>query len=323
MSNTNATVQTGEPLVAAYPDATHTIWWWWRAPADGTASFSTTNSFDKYGGQIDTVLGVYTGSALGSLAEVAKGDDGIDDSGFDGNDIGTFWSFVDFEAKKETLYYVCVGVNDKYNRQAVEGTICLNWSLEKSGGLSSGGFALLPPGASGLDIPLTIGEVADPSVEDLIGGDVDAYNDFAEWANGKGAEDVRASKHSAASYLLGTTVLLQNAPVVTIDGAEIVPAHPNGTTDAGVKAVRPREAGSPVTLTLNVTVSDGGEPVEVTAEKVAALVQATSDVRDLESPETKLDPHAVALTTGSTTLVTIVATPGDGFVPQAFLRIAP
>ncbi|MBR6022836.1 MAG: hypothetical protein IK066_10535, partial [Kiritimatiellae bacterium] len=121
----------------------------------------------------------------------------------------------------------------------------------------------------------------------------------------------------------GTTELLQNEPEVTISGVGVVPANPNGTPDDGVKAVRPREAGAPVTLTLNVTVSDGGEPVEVTAEKVAALVQATSDVRDWDSPETALDPHAVALTTGSTTLVTIVATPGEGFVPQAFLRIAP
>ncbi|MBR6023211.1 MAG: hypothetical protein IK066_12430 [Kiritimatiellae bacterium] len=322
MPNTNATVQAGEPLLAAYPDATHTIWWWWRAPADGRASVSTTNSVDKYGYQIDTVLGVYTGSSLDSLVQVAKGDDGVDDSGFI-DDVGTFWSFAEFEAKKETLYYICVGVNDKYNRQAVEGTICLNWSLEKSGGLSSGGFALLPPGASGPDIPLALGGVADPSVEDLIGDDVDVYNDFAEWANGKGAEDVRASAHAGASYQLGTTVLLQNEPEVTIDGVAVVSANPNGTPDDGAKAVRPREAGEPVTLTLNVTVSDGGEPVEVTAEKVAALVQATSDVCDWDSPETRLDPHAVALTTGSTTLVTIVATPGDGFVPQAFLRIAP
>ncbi|MBR6022819.1 MAG: hypothetical protein IK066_10450, partial [Kiritimatiellae bacterium] len=121
----------------------------------------------------------------------------------------------------------------------------------------------------------------------------------------------------------GTTELLQNEPEVTISGVGVVPANPNGTPDDGVKAVRPREAGAPVTLTLNVTVSDGGEPVEVTAEKVAALVQATSDVCDWESPEKRLDPHATALTTGSTTLVTIVATPGDGNEPQAFLRIAP
>ena len=317
MSNTNATVQAGEPLVAAYPDATHTIWWWWRAPADGTMTVSTTSSVDKYGGEIDTVLGVYTGKELNALSEVVVGDDYVMD------DIPHFWSKVEFKAKQETLYYICVGVNDKLNRQAVEGTICLNWSLEKSGGLSSGGFALLPPGASGLDIPLAIGEVADPSVEDLIGDDVDAYNDFAEWANGKGAEDVRANQHAAASYQLGTTVLLQNEPVVAIALLAVAQAHGNATTGDGVKTLRPRESGAPVTLTLDVTVSDGGEPVEVTAEKVAALVQATSDVCDWESPEKRLDPHAAALTTGSTTLVTIIATPGDGKVPQAFLRIAP
>lgn len=322
MPNANATLQAGEPLLAAYPGATHTLWWSWTAAEDCTVRFSTTNSVDTQGSQIDTVLGVYTGNSLASLVQVATGDDGVDESGFI-DDIGTFWSFVEFKAAKGTTYYICVGVNDKHNRQVVEGTIRLNWGLVKDG-VSSGGYALLPPGSSGLDIPLALGESADPSLEDLLGGDVDAYNDFAEWANGMGAEDVRASSHAAASYQLGTTELLQNDPEISIERMDFGPDQDNGdTTGDGAKAVRPRAPDSPATLTLAVTVRDGGEAVEVTAAKVAALVEATRDACDWESPEAKLDPHAEAVTSGSGTIVTIVATPGDGAVPRAFLRIAP
>ena len=311
MSNTNATLQAGEPLPSTYPNATHTLWWSWTAPANGTAHFSTTNSVDTFGSQIDTVIGVYTGSALGSLVEVATGDDGVKESGFI-DDIGTRWSVVDFEATEGTTYYVCVGVNDKYNQQVVEGMIRVYWSLETSG-VSSGGFALLPPGSSHSDIPLALGEVADPALADVI-GNVDDYNDFAEWANGKGANGVRASRHAAASYLLGTTALLQNAPVITIDSMVVTNGIP-----------LPRRRGSSsdvVSLTLTVTVTDGGEPVEVTAAKVAALFEATTDLSDWDTPAKKLDPHAEAITSGSDTTVTIRVTPGDGSAPQAFLRIS-
>ena len=314
MSNTNATLQAGEPLLSAYPNATNTLWWSWTAPANGTAHFSTTNSVDISENQIDTVIGVYTGSALGSLVQVATGDDGVKESGFIDEDVGTFWSFVDFEATEGTTYYVCVGVNEKYSGRPVEGMIRLYWSLETSG-VSSGGYALLPPGSSGVDIPSALGGSADPSLEDIFGGDVDAYNDFAEWANEMGADDVRASTHSAASYQLGTTALLQNDPVITIDGMEVTKGVPI-----------PTRRGSPsdvIFLTLTVSVTDGGEPVEVTAAKVAKLFEATTDLSDWDSAEKKLDPHAEAITDGSDTTVTIRVTPGDGTAPQAFLRIAP
>ena len=155
--------------------------------------------------------------------------------------------------------------------------------------------------------------MADPALADVI-GNVDDYNDFAEWANGKGANGVRASRHAAASYLLGTTALLQNAPVITIDSMVVTNGIP-----------LPSRRGSPsdvVSLTLTVTVTDGGEPVEVTAAKVAALFEATTDLSNWETPAKKLDPHAEAITSGSDTTVTVRVTPGDGSAPQAFLRIS-
>lgn len=321
MQNANATLQAGEPLLAAYPNATHTLWWSWIATEDCTVRISTTNSVDSHGSQIDTVLGVYTGSALGSLEQVVTGDDGVDESGFI-DDIGTFWSFVEFEAKKGTVYYICVGVNDKYNRQIVEGTIRVNWGQVK-GGISSGGYALLPPNAGPSDISAALAGSADERLQEILGDSVEDYNDFAEWANDKGGDEVRASSHAAPSYQLGTTELLQNEPVVTIEGAEVVPANGNASAGDSAKVVRPKTLNTPVTLTLEVTVRDGGEAVEVTAAKVAALVKATRDVCDWDSPEAILDPHASAVTSGSATTVTIVVTPGDGSEPQAFLRVAP
>ena len=111
-----------------------------------------------------------------------------------------------------------------------------------------------------------------------------------------------ASAHAADSWLLGASALLENDPEVTIDGAEV--ASVSGDTS----------------MTLTVTVKDGENAVEVSAAKVAALFEATTDLNDWTSPKKKLDPHAEAAG-GDGTTVRVRVTPGDGSVPKAFLRI--
>jgi Divergent InlB B-repeat domain len=68
VSNRFATVQPGEPLHAGVAGG-HSIWFKWTAPRSGTYDVDTCGS------AIDTLLGVYTGSAVNALTPVASNDD--------------------------------------------------------------------------------------------------------------------------------------------------------------------------------------------------------------------------------------------------------
>ena len=68
--NSAATMQGGEPTVVDTRTVTKSVWWTWTAPAgSGKTTVETCKS------SIDTVLGVWTGAAVGSLAAVAGNDD--------------------------------------------------------------------------------------------------------------------------------------------------------------------------------------------------------------------------------------------------------
>jgi len=66
--NTGATLETSEPRHAGQPGG-RSVWWSWTAPANGTATLSTSGS------DFDTVLAVYTGNSLGNLQVIASDDD--------------------------------------------------------------------------------------------------------------------------------------------------------------------------------------------------------------------------------------------------------
>ena len=67
-SSVGATRETGEPYHAGMTGGA-SVWWSWKAPTNGTVTISTAGS------SFDTVLGVYTGSSVSALAEVASNDD--------------------------------------------------------------------------------------------------------------------------------------------------------------------------------------------------------------------------------------------------------
>jgi hypothetical protein len=67
-SNVQATREPAEPLHAEQFGDT-SVWFTWTAPTKGTVRFSTEGS------SFDTLLGVYSGSALSNLTEVASSDD--------------------------------------------------------------------------------------------------------------------------------------------------------------------------------------------------------------------------------------------------------
>lgn len=90
--NIGATRQPGEPAHGTSPQG-HSVWWTWKASADGPVTISTTHS------QFDTILGVYTGTEVGSLSLVAENDD---IHAFD------LQSRVTFQAAAGTIYRIAV-----------------------------------------------------------------------------------------------------------------------------------------------------------------------------------------------------------------------
>lgn len=112
--NVDATVEAGEPnpsnagkaddcsTYTARPDCGASVWFTFTPSTTGNYTIQTCDQ----GTDSDTVLGVYTGAAVGSLTSVATNDDG------GGNCFGgssTFGSRVTFAATQGTPYRVTVG----------------------------------------------------------------------------------------------------------------------------------------------------------------------------------------------------------------------
>jgi hypothetical protein len=101
--NVGATLQAGEPAQASLGG--RSVWWTWTAPATGWVAFDTDGS------DFDTLLGVYTGSAVNALTYIAWNDDAL----------GTR-SRVVFAAVSGVAYRIVV---DGY--LGAQGNIRLNW----------------------------------------------------------------------------------------------------------------------------------------------------------------------------------------------------
>ncbi|HOY59587.1 MAG TPA: hypothetical protein PK640_15810 [Verrucomicrobiota bacterium] len=72
--STDATIEPGEPL-HAMNEGGHSVWYAWRAPYSGELMLSTEGS------DFDTLLGLYIGTALTNLIEVASNDEAFPGSG--------------------------------------------------------------------------------------------------------------------------------------------------------------------------------------------------------------------------------------------------
>jgi hypothetical protein len=90
-SNVAATGQTGEPDHAG-DLADGSVWWRWTSPLSGLVQI------DTYGSGLDTLLGVYTGTAVNALGEIASND----------NAGGDLQSKVQFLAVSSVTYRIAV-----------------------------------------------------------------------------------------------------------------------------------------------------------------------------------------------------------------------
>ena len=117
-SNTRFSRETGEPThqIAGTPAANvgqRSAWWNWTAPASGSVTFTTAGS------TFDTVLGVYTGTAVESLTTVSLSDEVSEQ---------VLTSSVTFNAVAGTTYRIAVDGFRLSSGTQPEGAIVLNWS---------------------------------------------------------------------------------------------------------------------------------------------------------------------------------------------------
>ncbi|PYS72004.1 MAG: hypothetical protein DMF69_08760, partial [Acidobacteria bacterium] len=115
-TNIGATKEPGEPSHFIDPPnpggGSRSVWYVWQSPSTGSVTFNT------FGSSFDTVLSVYTGTAVGSLS--LKGSN--DDANADLN------SSVTFSATAGTVYRIAVDGYNNSDSGGDFGSIVLNWT---------------------------------------------------------------------------------------------------------------------------------------------------------------------------------------------------
>ena len=110
-TNTSATKQTGEPNHAGNAGGA-SIWYAWTPTVGGSVTIDTAGS------SFDTIMGVYTGTAVNALTTVASNDDAP----------SLVTSRVTFTVAAGTTYRIAI---DGYN--GLRGNVTLNWLLTPAG----------------------------------------------------------------------------------------------------------------------------------------------------------------------------------------------
>lgn len=120
--NTNATKEPGEPNHAGNAGG-HSVWWKWTSPSAGGAV-----TIDTRGSYSDTILGIYTGTALSNLTTIASNDDitqGVVQA-----------SKVSFTAIGGTTYFIAVdGFFDTRTGQIDSSGLTVNLSFVSAAGI--------------------------------------------------------------------------------------------------------------------------------------------------------------------------------------------
>jgi hypothetical protein len=113
-TNVGASKESGEPEHAGNSGG-KSVWWSWTAPTNGEVTLTTDASTGSDGSSLDSLLAVYTGSAVSALSVVATNDDhGVQVT-----------SRVKFEAVQSIQYQIAV--DGYYNGTSADsGSITLN-----------------------------------------------------------------------------------------------------------------------------------------------------------------------------------------------------
>ena len=116
-TNVSATKESGEPDHASN-GGTRSVWYQWVAPSTSSVTITTA------GNSFDTVLGVYTGSAVGSLTTIGTNDDVVS---------GDTSSRVIFNATGGVVYKIAVAGFNNQNSGGDFGQFTLNWAVTNCG----------------------------------------------------------------------------------------------------------------------------------------------------------------------------------------------
>lgn len=128
-SNIGATLEAGEPSTAGNQGG-KSIWYVWTAPGNMAVTFNT------FGSDFDTLLGIYAGTNVAALTSIAEND----------NFNNTLQSSATFTATSNTTYYIKVdGFNAGAGYGASQGAVILNWGSSISVGLQAGDFRFTAP----------------------------------------------------------------------------------------------------------------------------------------------------------------------------------
>ena len=162
-SNSGASKETGEPSHS--PDGNlggKSVWYRWTAPGAGTLTLTTTSS------NFDTVLAVYTGTAVNTLTALPSGknDDVLS---------GVTTSKVAVHVTAGTIYRIAV---DGYNStgvatNAASGTVVLNWSFAATAAATGTAALNAAPVASPLTASSLGADAATTSVHLRFSGGLD------------------------------------------------------------------------------------------------------------------------------------------------------
>jgi len=132
--NSVASKEGGEPHHAGNPGGV-SVWYQWIAPATGGVTFNT------FGSEANTLLAVYTGTAVNSLTQVTSNDD-----------VGTLTqSRVTFNTVAGTVYYIAVdgSIGVPGNVTPFSGNLVLSWSPRLDGSNDNFVEAQILAGTSG------------------------------------------------------------------------------------------------------------------------------------------------------------------------------
>lgn len=116
-TNLGANKETDEPYGAGSPIAS--VWFKWTAPVSGMVTFDTAGSGNnQLGTPLDTLINVFTGSALSNLNSIVNNDD------FNGSITGR----VRWTAVKNVTYYISVD-GSAWNNDEAMGNYALAWTM--------------------------------------------------------------------------------------------------------------------------------------------------------------------------------------------------
>ena len=240
-STVDATAETGEPVVpaaCATGDSNQSVWYKFTAGASGPVTLDTEGSIvatppGPAGQFTDTILSIYTGATLATLAQVACNDDDPTNTG-----VGNFTSRIEnFAATLGTTYYV---------RVSSFGTAATATRYNGEVRLTATGTFTVPSGPS---LSVTPGTVAFGTV--AVGQTRTQTVTITN--NGTAAVNITAIAFTGSTQITATGTAAGSLAVGASRTVTLTYTPTNATAQSGTLSITSNAPGSPATVTVTGT----------------------------------------------------------------------